>query len=177
MFHNILVAIDRSEMSRQGFDAALSLAKATGARLILLHILSLDDEESPTMPVLFGKDFYPRGSSRSVTQIYEDLWNAYEARGLALLRSLADEATAQGVNVEVTQGLGSAGLMICEFARNLDVDLIILGRRGNYSRLDEWLLGSVSNYVLHHAPCSVLTIHRQPQPAPDKPPDQRTVTI
>ncbi|MGI0488159.1 universal stress protein [Pantanalinema rosaneae CENA516] len=58
MFENILVAIDRSTTSRQGFEAALPLAKVTGAKLLLLHILTLDDQESPHMPALLGKDFY-----------------------------------------------------------------------------------------------------------------------
>lgn len=31
--------------------------------------------------------------------------------------------------------------------------------RHGRSGLSELLLGSVSNYVVHHAPCSVLTIH------------------
>lgn len=49
--------------------------------------------------------------------------------------------------------------MICELARNWNADLIILGRRGR-TGLSELLLGSVSNYVLHHAPCSVLTVQQ-----------------
>jgi len=162
MFHKILVAIDRSEMSQDGFDEAVAIAKTTGASLILMHILSLDDEESPHMPVLLGRDFYPQGASRSVGQIYEDLWRSYEERGSVLLQTLTEEARAKGVEAEFTQGMGSAGPVLCEFAREAGVDLIVLGRRGR-SGLNELLLGSVSNYVLHHAPCSVLVIHRQPE--------------
>ena len=176
MFHKILVAIDRSEVSRQGFEVALSLAKATGVSLLLLHILSLDDEESPHMPVLFGQDFYPRSSSQSVVQIYEELWKAYEERGMALLQALADVATDNGIQTEFTQGVGSAGSMICEFARHSGVDLIILGRRG-CSGFNELILGSVSNYVLHYAPCSVLLIRRQPNPTLDTTLDQQVATV
>ncbi|RMG10302.1 MAG: universal stress protein, partial [Cyanobacteria bacterium J055] len=35
--------------------------------------------------------------------------------------------------------------------------LIIVGRRGRQG-IEEAVLGSVSNYVVHHAPCSVLAI-------------------
>ncbi|MDB9482953.1 universal stress protein, partial [Dolichospermum circinale CS-537/05] len=36
--------------------------------------------------------------------------------------------------------------------------LIMMGRRGR-SGLAEFFLGSQSNYVLHHAPCSVQIVH------------------
>jgi nucleotide-binding universal stress UspA family protein len=36
-------------------------------------------------------------------------------------------------------------------------DLIVMGRRG-VSGMHELFLGSVSNYVTHHAPCSVLVV-------------------
>ncbi|HIK43734.1 MAG TPA: universal stress protein, partial [Leptolyngbyaceae cyanobacterium M65_K2018_010] len=37
-------------------------------------------------------------------------------------------------------------------------DLIVVGRRER-GRIKAALLGSVSNYVVHHAPCSVLIVH------------------
>lgn len=166
MFEKILVAIDRSEMSRQGFTTALDLARATGGQLTLLHVLSVEDEESPHMPTLFGKDFYPKGLHQSVVQIYEDLWKAYEARGTALLRSRAEEARAAGITPETAQGLGRPGPTICEFAQKLGADLIVVGRQGDRTGLSEFFLGSVSNYVLHHAPCSVLVLVPPGQPTP-----------
>lgn len=48
MFHKILVALDRSAVGQQVFDEALALAKATGASLILLNILTPEEEECPS---------------------------------------------------------------------------------------------------------------------------------
>jgi len=62
------------------------------------------------------------------------------------------------VDAEFTQNTGSPGRVICEIAKAWQADLIILRRRG-YSGLTEMLLGSVSNYVLHHAPCSIHVVH------------------
>lgn len=39
-------------------------------------------------------------------------------------------------------------------ARNWQADVIVIDRRG----ISELLMGSVSNYVLHHAQCSVFTV-------------------
>ena len=157
MFHQILVAVDRSEMGRQVLAQAIELATMFNARLNLVNVLAIGDEESPNMPVLTGHDFYPGGLSRSVVEIYEELWQDYTERRLKFLRTLADEAIAMGVTTDIYQMLGSPGQSICELAHDINADLIILGRRG-LSGLNELFLGSTSNYVLHYAPCSVLTV-------------------
>ncbi|MGA7937207.1 MAG: universal stress protein [Kovacikia sp.] len=171
MFHKILVAVDHSELGQHVFDEALILAQSIAASLVLLNVLSPEDEESPSTPILSGHEFYPGGLGRSVVEIYQELWNAYAERGLESLRSLTEKATTAGVEATFRQSLGSPGRIICELAGDLNVDLIILGRRGR-SGLNELILGSVSHYVLHHAPCSVLTIHRPYQNIADNPEDK-----
>jgi nucleotide-binding universal stress UspA family protein len=46
---------------------------------------------------------------------------------------------------------------ITSYARNENVDLIVLGTRG-LGRFKKLLIGSVSSGVLSHAPCSVLIV-------------------
>jgi len=47
MFSKILVAVDHSQGSKQVFEKALSIAKADGANLFLLHVLSIERGSSP----------------------------------------------------------------------------------------------------------------------------------
>ena len=101
--------------------------------------------------------------SGKTLEIYQEQWETFEEQGLELLRSRTDEATAAGVSTEFTQNSGNPGRTICDLARNWGSDLIVIGRRG-HSGLSELILGSVSNYVLHHAPCSVLTVQGQVNP-------------
>ena len=54
MLQRILVAIIRSESSHYVFDQALLLAKATGARLGLLHVTDLD-ETNEELPAYLAK--------------------------------------------------------------------------------------------------------------------------
>ncbi len=56
-------------------------------------------------------------------------------------------------------------------ARNCGADVIVMGRRG-HSGLSELILGSVSNYVLHHAPCSVLIVQYPVKPNTQSTTDQ-----
>jgi len=55
---------------------------------------------------------------------------------------------------------GSPESRIVETAEEYGSDLIIVGSHG-YSRWERLLLGSVSQSVVHHAPCSVLVV-REP---------------
>lgn len=54
---------------------------------------------------------------------------------------------------------GDVGPTICRVAEDEDVDLVVLGThdRSRWSRL--WF-GSVSDHVVHHAPCPVLVVRR-----------------
>ena len=73
------------------------------------------------------------------------------------LQQLAGSANALGITTEFRQLIGSPGRVICKAAQQWDADVIVVGNRGR-SGFSEVVMGSVSNYVMHHAPCSVLVL-------------------
>jgi nucleotide-binding universal stress UspA family protein len=158
MFINkILVALDRSELSKQVFEQALALAKVTQASLMLLHVLSSEEQGSPYVPVYSGFDYYS-GVRGQTLELYQERWDAFKREGIEMLQSFHAQAGIAGVTTEFSQNSGSPGRCICDVSYSWGADLIIMGRRG-HSGLKELFLGSVSNYVLHHAPCSVHIVH------------------
>ncbi|MBD2607925.1 universal stress protein [Scytonema hofmannii FACHB-248] len=162
MFINkILVALDRSELSKQIFEQALALAKVTQASLMLLHVLSTEEEGSPYVPIVYsgysGLNYYSAVQSQTL-EVYQEQWNAFKHQSLEMLKSYYAQADIAGVTTEFSQNSGNPGRCICDVSRSWGADLIIMGRRGN-TGLKELFLGSVSNYVLHHAPCSVHIVH------------------
>jgi nucleotide-binding universal stress UspA family protein len=172
MLNKILVAIDLSAASQQVFQQALSLAKATKAKLILLHVLSSEEAGCPIMSPYFVKPINhcihldPQIIAQA-NQVYEQEWELFRQKGLELLRDFAKVAIASGVKVESSQITGHPSSTICDFAQASQTDIIVIGKRG-YSGLQEMFLGSISNYVVHHSPCSVLlvpTFNLQKQPA------------
>ncbi|QZZ20816.1 universal stress protein [Leptothermofonsia sichuanensis E412] len=155
MFQKILVALDRSPVNESVFEEALSLAKVTDAALMLLHVLSPMEEGYP-MPVYPGPDSVYPGNEDAI-RLYAQQWQDFEQKSLEMLRQLNGKALAAGIMTEFSQNVGDPGRVICGLAQAWGADLIVLGRRG-HSGLSELILGSVSNYVLHHAPCSVLAL-------------------
>lgn len=156
MYQKILVAMDQSETSQYVFEQSVFLAKASDAELMLLHVLS--PLEDPYLSPVFTQpdSIYPSVQTAPIDSYMRE-WEELKKQRLDWLRSLSDTAVNAGVKAESTLNLGDAGRIICEVARNWPADLIIVGRRGR-TGISEFLLGSVSNYALHHAPCSMLIV-------------------
>jgi nucleotide-binding universal stress UspA family protein len=69
------------------------------------------------------------------------------------------KAQFEGKNLVISSEVlfGSPESRIVETAEAIHPDIIVLGSHG-YSRWERLLLGSVSDSVVHHAPCSVLIV-------------------
>lgn len=155
MFRKILVAMDNSEDSKHIFEKALSLAKLTNAHLMLLHVLSPEDEGYPNMDLQPSLSYYA-GRHEQIDSYLKRL-KEFEERGREILRSRLTKATTVGVKAEFCQNTGNPRWSICDLARTWDADLIVMGHRDRI-RLKDMGLGSVSNYVTHNAHCSVLIV-------------------
>jgi nucleotide-binding universal stress UspA family protein len=76
------------------------------------------------------------------------------------------ERTASAIGtttVETAVERGAPGPVLCERARALGVDVVVVGSRGR-GAIRRVLLGSVSTYVVHNAPCPVLVIRAGSEP-------------
>jgi nucleotide-binding universal stress UspA family protein len=156
MFNKILVALNNNEMGQQVFAHALTLAKASNAELLLLHVISAFDDNYLNASAMETQSSYGTSQTHGV-EYYVGQWENLKQEGIEFLTLLNNQAIAKGITADFTQELGEPSRIICDISRSWNADLIVLGRRG-LSGLSEFFLGSVSNYVLHHAPCSVLTV-------------------
>ena len=157
MFQKILVALDCSDMGKPVFEAALALAKSTQASLLLVHVLSpLDGGGYPSPMYPEAGAVYPTLYEESIKRRMQE-WEVFKQQGLDHLRSCTNAALEENVAVDYRQVAGDPGRQICDLGLVWGADLMIVGRRGHLG-LGEFFLGSVSNYVMHHSPCSVLTV-------------------
>ncbi len=155
-FHKILVAIDNSSLSSPVFTAALELAQSNQATLKLLHCIIPETIGPSTAPTVLDVSM----PSMMLGNDYQTQQIVIEQRieeGQALLKHYAQEAMNRGILTQSEYQVGDAGHQLCAVAQDWDADLVVVGRRGR-SGLAEAFLGSVSNYVVHHAHCSVLVI-------------------
>jgi nucleotide-binding universal stress UspA family protein len=153
MFEKILIAIGNSGESQIVLGSGLKLAEKLGAKVLILHVMTPLTSTSFS-PLVGG--MFPIINDVAIEQ-YTKEWRESERQGLEQLQTYAQQAKEQGIDVEISQNLGDSGRMICEVAKSWSADAIVMGRNQK-SVLSEIWLGSTSNYVLHHAPCSILVI-------------------
>lgn len=139
----ILFPTDLSASSNEGLRWATSLARDSGATLIIAHV------EEP--PIAYGGGELYLGADVETTE---------ELRK-ALVKVLP---TDPAVPFEHKLLVGDPATAIVDAADSLGVDLIVMsthGRRG----LTRVLMGSVAELVVRRAKCPVLTVKPQPAPA------------
>ncbi|QKQ76082.1 universal stress protein [Nostoc sp. TCL240-02] len=139
-FKKILVAVDNSPATATVFAKALELAQKDAAQLMIGHSIELAT------------------SSQLTVNLVDLEIETEQAQGL--LRFYYQKAKKHGVLAEFSSHTGNPGTNICDLAQSWGADLIVLGRRG-LKGFAELLAGSVSNHVVHHAPCSVLVVQGQ----------------
>jgi len=144
----VLIATDGGKHSEMAIEAVKML---NVAELTEIRIISVVD-----MSVPLAIDVYA-GYLPSTAEIEKAAKENAESIVKAASEKVAE--ILKGTDVEITNEVltGSPESCIVETAERMKADLIIVGSH-SYNRWERLLLGSVSDSVIHHAPCSVLVV-------------------
>ncbi len=151
-YQKILVAIDRSQQGELVFTRALEIAKENQAQLTIFHCLPIDTQENPGL----YSDLYGQNLGNYARALQEHLDREKE-QTRQWLTAYCDRAVRSGVRADWDWQFGNPGRRIQQIAKHWHPDLIVVGRRGR-NGLKAMMMGSVSNYIVHHASCSVLVV-------------------
>jgi nucleotide-binding universal stress UspA family protein len=140
----VVVCTDGSELANRAARAGLALLRPD-AEVIVVTVVAVDD---PTL--VHGAGF--AGGTESPEE-YERLNAARRAEGEDAVNDLVKSLGLTGARTVVLAG--DAGEAVCDFAAEASAAVIVAGTRGR-GGFKRALLGSVSDYVVRNAPCSVL---------------------
>ncbi len=144
MFEKLLVPVDGSECAVNAARIAAEMARRFGSAVTLLHVVY------PPVSVMGAPGVGGIDAGQAVMETLEDT-----AREILRAASEAMGLPEDQLQQEVLHGNPAAA--ICRLAAEGDYDLIVMGSRG-LGAIRAFLLGSVSDRVNHHAPCSVLIV-------------------
>lgn len=153
---NILVCTDFSPEAHNAFEVALQLARHTGGRVTLLHVL----EEAEGMAGGFSTMGTPTGG-HSVDQIFIIKLLEVTKRRMHALR---DEAArlAPEVPVQDEVEIARVGDGILHAIERDHIELVVLGARG-HGAVEHFFVSSTTERIIRLAPCPVLTV-KHPHP-------------
>lgn len=155
MFKTIVWATDGSESADRALPFAKALVKEEGGKLVVVHCKELLVGRGSGYPVLADED-------------------ALQAK----IRRQVGEARDEGLDARielVTATASGAAHMIVDAARLFHADVIVVGTRG-HAPVAGLLLGSVTQRLLHIAPCPVVAVPAGVSATTDKPEQRVTAT-
>jgi nucleotide-binding universal stress UspA family protein len=154
---NILIATDGSPDAKEAIEFVERLGLPPSAVLTLLHVVRKKVHQTAQLvttdciqPATFKK-------------LAEDLLKVRGREGAKLLETTRKTLNRPEIKIVENLAFGHEAEEILKAAKRTRADLVMVGSRG-LTGLRRFLLGSVSNKVVRHAPCSVVVVRKVLQP-------------
>lgn len=136
----ILVPVDGSDASKRAFKMAVDVAKVHGAELVVTCIADVSEAAYPIMGVTLDKNGFIN----------------IKAKAERLLAALKEEIPLELDYEEIVE-TGIPGAGITEIVEQQGIDMVVIGNSGK-GAVSSFVMGSVSQYVIHHVKCPVLVV-------------------
>lgn len=141
LFKRILVATDGSESAEKAASHAVNIAKAAGAELYALYVIST--KHSVT--------------TRSVKGWTHEFEEGLAKRGQAAICNVEQLGKEAGLKVKPVSLRGIPAEEILNYAEKNGIDLIVMGTKG-LKGIEKLLIGSVAENVIRHSKVPVMIV-------------------
>jgi nucleotide-binding universal stress UspA family protein len=142
----LLLAIDGSEASELAMRSVADRPWPSGSTLRVLVVAR------SVYPEYGGGPFFPETVERLTRRALDE--------ATAVATRTAESLAATELTVDTSVRQGDPRLEIVAEAQAWPADLLLVGSHGR-TGVQRWLIGSVAEYVVRHAPCSVEVVRRR----------------
>jgi nucleotide-binding universal stress UspA family protein len=147
MYKKIMIATDGSEPSAKAVEHGVGLAKATGAKVVVVNVTEI-------WSALEVARAAESGISDPVEQ-YEKLADRAAEKTLAAAAAVAKKGGVDAETLHVRDQAAAEGIVTA--AKDNNCDLIVTGTHGRRG-INRMILGSQAIKVLHHSEIPVLVV-------------------
>lgn len=141
----ILLAVDQSRNALAAARWAQGLPLPAGSILYLLHVFELKQ----------WPEWSAFDDARQFQKKVSTVWEKATTKARRFIDRLADSFPRPRLEVQANVAEGIPGAEILTAVEQHSIDLVVVGTKG-LSGIKRFLLGSVSEWVLSDAPCSVM---------------------
>ena len=157
----VLVPTDFSEASTAAVTYGVALARAFHAQLFLLHVVPSQDLDIAVERERVVEELLADSPSPAPARV-EDVTRHVVREEFGTILSPQEENDVDAEYVLRSDGVGGPYLEIVRYAKDNDIDLIVMGAHGRSFVAHILKMGSVAEKVVRRAPCPVLTV-RHPE--------------
>ncbi len=130
----VMVCYDGSDKSHEALEKAVNYFKALKPEIILLTVT---------------------GEVLDASMESEEIFKTLESEQHEVLKKAAEWVAAQGLDVDAMLAEGKPGPMIMNAIEKKSPDIVVVARQTK-SKFMQTFLGSVSAYLVRHAPCNLM---------------------
>lgn len=145
----VMVAVDNSDYGLHALQYAAENLVGASDSLIIVHV----------RPQVEEKDFFAAEPYRVE---FEEAYLRDSEELLEKMKKLAASILPAGVGIETVSLAGDPSEELLKVAEKIKPGMLVVGSHGK-GFLKRALLGSVSRYLVHTAPCPVLVVKGAPQ--------------
>jgi nucleotide-binding universal stress UspA family protein len=149
VYKNILFCTDFSNDAHMAFVHALDLSRKYRAKLYLLHIISSQNPCSTSSETSHTPVISEEPSDESERQMQQQALKA-------MIKQYVNELDEQD-DYDIQVRTGSPDIKIIQFARQFQIDMIVLGAQGRPEKDRRIFVHTAAN-VSKFAPCQVIAI-------------------
>ena len=144
----VCIAVNEAQVSQSAFDWYVNNYHKASNLVLLVHI-----HIKPKVPLTLG------AGSMSVTENYTKILEESARKSKEMVNEYEAKCREKNMKykIELQDELYSPGYMICDIATKHNAELVVMGQRG-LGPFGRALLGSTSDYVLHHINIPVVII-------------------
>ncbi|MBP2098957.1 universal stress protein [Enterococcus rivorum] len=142
-YQTILVGVDGSEQANLAYKRAIGVAKRNQGRVVVVHVV--ENKLYTMMGYSTMNDSLIEQETDEAKEILDECKKYAKSVGFSQVETLITYGVAKEV-------------MCKELPEKYHVDLIMVGQSG-LNAVERMVVGSVSSYIIRHAPCDVLIVH------------------
>lgn len=149
MLQKVLIPTDGSDTARRAIDFAVRLLAGSSCEVVLLSVV-----EEPAYAAFWSDGLI---APEVILPPAEELKEELHGKAEETLSEQAEPLRAAGLRTTVRVRFGNPAAEILQEAEDGGCEMIVMGSHGR-GAIGSFLLGSVSNRVVHHAKCPVLIV-------------------
>jgi len=141
-----VIGVDGSRRAERAFDWYVERIHRKGNQVIIVHTVEIHNVHP--YPSLFVRP-----------ELYQAEFEKQRIAAMDLEEKFNKKMKEHEIEGDYVTMAGRPGQAIAQIAGEFNADLVVVGTRGK-GKLRRTILGSVSDYVVNHAPCPVVTVRK-----------------